>query len=117
VTPQSQAGSAFSELTSEQSDKSVGGFLRGMGKLVKGAASDLANSVRRPPLVERPQDAALTIGFEGPRQELAGIERWKLPMMPEFRTGPRMVQVHFVDGSWSRVQTTVEGAQRLTGSP
>ncbi|MCP2169723.1 hypothetical protein [Goodfellowiella coeruleoviolacea] len=98
-------------------DRSVGGLLRGVGKLVRGAATDMVRAARRPPLTERPEDAVLTVEFEGPHQELAGVRRWKQPMVPNLRHGPRMVELHFADGSWCRVQTTVADAQTLTGTP
>lgn len=93
---------------------SLGGALRGLGKFVKATASELADSMRRPPLHERPADAVLVCEFEAPRQVLGGVERWKQPMVPEFRGGPRFVQVHFTDGSWVRLKTDEEGQTALT---
>ncbi len=97
-------------------EKSLGGALRGLGKFVKASASEFAKSVRRPPLAERPADAVLEPVFEVPRQALAGVERWKQPLVPQFRGGPRWLQVHFTDGSWARVQTDEAGQTALTGA-
>lgn len=95
---------------------SVGGAIRGLGKFVKASATEFAKSVRRPPLHERPADAELVCDFEAPRQALARVERWKQPLIPQLKGGPRHVQVHFVDGSWARLQTNEAGQAALTGS-
>jgi hypothetical protein len=96
-------------------DKSLGGFLRGVGKIVKTSTEELVQSARRPPLVERPQDAVLECPFEIARQALHSIVRWKQPLVPQFRGGPRFVQVSFTDGSWARLQTDEAGQSALTG--
>lgn len=95
---------------------SLGGALRGLGKFVKASAADFAQSMRRPPLAERPADAVLEWPFELPRQALRGVERWKQPLVPQFKGGPRFVQIHFTDGSWARVQTDEAGQAALTGT-
>lgn len=94
---------------------SLGGTLRGLGRFVKESATELAKSMRRPPLHERPEDASLVCEFEAPRPALAGVQRWKQPLVPEVRGGPRFVQVHFTDGSWARLQTDERGQAVLTG--
>lgn len=98
------------------SQGSLGGAIRGLGKFVKESATEFAKSVRRPPLHERPADAELVCDFEAPRQALGGVERWKQPLVPQFRGGPRFVQVHFTDGSWARLQTNEAGQAALTGA-
>lgn len=113
---QSGTESAVTELMSGE-DRSLGGALRGLGKFVKASASELAKSVRRPPLAERPEDAELVCEFEAPRQAVAGVERWKPPLMPQLRGAPRHVQIHFTDNSWARIQTDENGATALTGPP
>jgi len=111
------AGTASEDaLASVKEEKSLGGVVRGLGKLVKASATEFAQSVRRPPLVERGQDAVLEPAFELPRQALARIDRWKQPLVPEFRGGPRWLQLHFADGSWARVKTDEHGQSALTGS-
>lgn len=95
---------------------SLGDALRGLGKFVQASAADFAQSMRRPPLAERPADAVLEWPFELPRQALHGIERWKQPLVPQFRGGPRFVQLHFTDRSWARVRTDEAGQATLTGS-
>jgi len=102
-------------LARAKEEKSLGGALRGLGRFVKTSATEFAKSVRRPPLVERPADAVLEPVFEVPRQALAGVARWKQPLVPQFRGGPRWLQVHFTDGSWARVQTDEAGQTALTG--
>jgi hypothetical protein len=106
---------ATQELLSEAKG-SVGGALRGLGKFVKASATELARSMRRPPLHERPADAELLCEFEAPRQALAAVERWKQPLIPQLSGGPRHVQVHFTDGSWARLQTNEAGQAALTGT-
>jgi hypothetical protein len=93
----------------------LGNLVRGVGKLVKSTATDLAASVRRPPLEQRPDDAVLEVPFEASRQVLRGIVRWKQPLVPEFAGGPRYVQVEFGDGSWARFETDEAGATALVG--
>lgn len=102
-------------LDAVKQERSLGGALRGLGKLVKASASEFAKSVGRPPLAERPGDAVLEPAFELPRQALARVERWKQPLVPLFRGGPRWLQVHFTDGSWARVKTDEAGQVALTG--
>lgn len=97
-------------------DGSLGGALRGIGKIVKTSAAEFVKSSRRPPLTERPQDAVLEWPFEIPRQALHSVVRWKIPMMPEFNGGPRYVQVQFTDHSWVRLKTDQTGLTALTGS-
>ncbi|MGH3861068.1 hypothetical protein [Actinokineospora sp.] len=94
----------------------LGNLMRGVGKLVKSTATELADSVRRPPLDQRPDDAVLEVPFEMGRQALRSVVRWKQPMVPEFGGGPRFVRVEFGDGSWARIQTDEAGAMALAGS-
>jgi hypothetical protein len=97
-------------------ERSLGGALRGLGKIVKTSATEFVKSARRPPLTERPQDAVLDCPFEVPRHALHSIVRWKQPMVPEFDGGPRFVQVQFTDDSWARLKTDQAGLTALTGS-
>lgn len=97
-------------------ERSLGGALRGLGKIVKTSATEFVKSARRPPLAERPQDAVLDWPYEVPRQALRSIERWKQPMVPEFNGGPRFVQVWFTDDSWARLKTDQSGLLALTGT-
>jgi hypothetical protein len=101
-------------LAAAKEEKSLGGALRGLGKFVKASATEFAQSVRRPPLTDRPQEAALESAWEIPRQALARIERWKQPLVPEFKGGPRWLQLHFTDNSWTRVKTTEQGQTTYT---
>lgn len=103
-------------LAAAKEEKSFGGVLRGLGKIVSASAAEFARSVRRPPLSERPDDAVLECPFELPRAALARVEKWKQPLVPQFRGGPRWLQVHFTDGSWARVKTDEAGQTALTGS-
>lgn len=103
--------------TDVKAQKSIGGALKGLGKLVKESAVEFAKSTRRPPLAERPADAVLESAFEAPVDVLARVDRWKQPMVPEFNGGPRWLQVHFADGSWARVQTDQAGLAAMTGAP
>ncbi|MPZ86298.1 MAG: hypothetical protein GEV28_40380 [Actinophytocola sp.] len=107
---------AEGHLAEAKREGSLGGALRGLGKFVKASAGEFAKSMRRPPLHERPEDAELVVEFEAPRQALAGVERWKQPLVPQFRGGPRFVQVHFADRSWARLKTDEAGQTALTGS-
>jgi hypothetical protein len=95
---------------------SLGGFVRGVGKLLKAGASDMAASIRRPPLGERPDDAVLERPFEAPAHLLHSITPWKPPLMPKLPGGPRWVQVHLNDGSWTCLSTDSPGAAALTCS-
>lgn len=99
----------------QAADGSLGGTLRGLGRFVKASATELAKSMRRPPLHERPEDATLVCEFEAPRHVLAAVERWKQPLIPQVRGGPRFLQIHFTDGSWARLQTNESGQAALTG--
>jgi hypothetical protein len=101
-------------LASAKEEKSLGGMVRGIGKLVKASATEFEKSVRRPPLAERPDDAVLEPAFELPRQALARVDRWKQPLVPEIHNGPRWLQLHFTDGSWARLQTDEAGQSTLT---
>ncbi len=103
-------------LAAAKEEKSLGGVLRGLGKIVSASAAEFARSVRRPPLSARPDDAVLECPFELPRAALARVERWKQPLVPQFRGGPRWLQVHFTDGSWARVKSDEAGQTALTGS-
>jgi hypothetical protein len=103
-------------LAAVKEERSLGGALRGLGKFVSASASEFAKSVRRPPLSERPEDAVLESPFELPRAALARVEKWKQPLVPQFRGGPRWLAVHFTDGSWARVKTDEAGQAALTGS-
>jgi hypothetical protein len=108
-------GTASEEaLASAKDEKSFGGMVRGLGKFVKASATEFAKSVRRPPLAERPADAVLEPAFELPRQVLARVERWKQPLIPEVRGGPRWLRLHFTDGSWARLQTDETGQAAVT---
>lgn len=111
-----QEGAAQEFVEQARREGTVGGALRGLGRFVKASATELARSVRRPPLHERPDDARLVCEFEAPAGVLAGVERWKQPMVPEFRGGPRFVQARFADGSWVRLKTNEAGLLALTGS-
>ncbi len=106
---QSTADAAKAELSNDRS-------LRGLGQFIKASAADFAQSMRRPPLAERPADAVLEWPFELPRHALRGVERWKQPLVPQFGGGPRFVQIHFTDKSWARVKTDEAGQAALTGS-
>lgn len=106
---QSKADAAKTELSNDRS-------LRGLGQFIKASAADFAQSMRRPPLAERPADAVLEWPFELPRQALRGVERWKQPLVPQFKGGPRFVRIHFTDGSWARLKTDEAGQSALTGS-
>lgn len=111
------AGTAVRDAATEAKEqKSLGGALRGLGKIVAASAAEFARSVRRPPLGERPEDAVLECPFEVPRAALAGVEKWKQPLVPQFRGGPRWLAVRFTDGSWARVKTDEAGQAALTGS-
>jgi hypothetical protein len=83
---------------------------------VSASAAEFAKSVRRPPLAERPDEAVLECPYELPRAALARVEKWKQPLVPQFRGGPRWLAVHFTDGSWARVKTDEPGQAALTGS-
>lgn len=108
-------GTASEEaLAAAKEQTSLGGVVRGIGRLVKASATEFAKSVRRPPLAQRPDDAVLESAFELPRHALAGIERWKQPLVPEIRDGPRWLRLHFTDGSWARVRTDETGLSALT---
>lgn len=111
-----QDGSAAAEreLRADQ-DGSLGGALRGLGRFVKASATEFARSVRRPPLSERPGDAVLECPFELPLPALQGVRHWKQPLVPEFRNGPRFVQLLFTDGSWARIRTDETGQTALLG--
>lgn len=108
-------GATAAILEEAKQQRSLGGALRGIGKLVKTSATELAKSVRRPPLAERPRDAVLECPFEAPRTTLHSIVRWKQPMVPTVAGGPRFVQIQFTDDSWARLQTDEPGATALTG--
>lgn len=99
----------------EGAKESLGGALRGLGKFVKTSATEFAKSMRRPPLHERPADAVLACQFGLPLQALQGVQHWKQPMVPEFRSGPRFVQLSFTDGSWARLKTDEAGQTALLG--
>ena len=101
-------------LAAAKEEKSLGGVVRGLGKFVKASATEFAKSVRRPPLAERPHDAVLEVPFELPRQSLAAINRWKQPLVPEIKGGPRWLQLHFADNSWTRLKTDEQGQSTLT---
>lgn len=103
------------ELARAKQDRSVRGALRGIGKIVSTGAMEIARSVRRPPLPDRPQDAVLECSFEAPRHLLQAIESWKPRLTPTFRHGPRWVKVRLSDGSWAFLETDVAGATALTG--
>lgn len=111
------AGTAVEDaLVAAKDEKSLGGALRGLGRMVAASAAEFARSVRCPPLGERPEDAVLECPFEVPRAALARVEAWKQPLVPQFRGGPRWLAVHFTDGSWARVKTDEAGGAALTGS-
>lgn len=111
-------GTAAEDAINEAKEqRSLGGALKGLGKFVSASAAEAAKSVRRPPLHERPDDAVLEAPFELPRAALARIDRWRQPLVPRFRGGPRWLAVHFTDGSWARVTTDEPGQAALTGSP
>jgi hypothetical protein len=91
-------------------------LLRRVGRVVKAGASELVTSMRRPSLVDRPQDAVLECPYERPVGHLQSVVPWKPPMAPVLRHGPRWVQAHLIDGSWARLATSVAGATALTGA-
>lgn len=103
-------------LESAKQQGSLGGALRGIGKIVKTSATEFVKNARRPPLHERPQDAVLEWPFEAPRQVLVSIVPWKIPMIPQFSGGPRLIQVQFTDNSWTRLETDQIGQSSLTGA-
>jgi hypothetical protein len=114
---QSNKEGAFAEFEERgKQDRTLGGALRGIGKLVKDSATEFVKSARRPPLVERPQDAVFECPFEVPRQALHSIVPWKIRLVPEFDGGPRLIQVQFTDDSWTRLETDQTGRAALTGS-
>lgn len=101
-------------LAAAKEQRALGGVLRGLGRFVKASAEEFAQSVRRPPLAERPEDAVLECVWEIPREALAGVERWKQPLVPEFEGGPRWLQIHFADSSWARLKTDERGLAAYT---
>jgi hypothetical protein len=105
--------SAAEEMRTSHEESSLGGAVRAIGRFVRTSATEFAKSVRRPPLAERPADAVLEPVFELPRHALAQVERWKQPLVPEVRHGPRWLQLHFADGSWARIQTDEAGQSAL----
>ncbi|MCP2257768.1 hypothetical protein LX15_001454 [Streptoalloteichus tenebrarius] len=115
---QGDSGDVMKEFSdSVRNPESVRGVqgLRKLGKFLKDVAVESVREVRRPPLTERPQDAALVSEFEISRADLVRIERWKPTLIPNFSMGPRHLQLHFRDGSWARVQTDVAGAIAMAG--
>lgn len=99
-------GTASEDALAEvKEEKSIGGALRGLGKLVSASAAEFAKSVRRPPLAERPDDAVLECPYELPRAALARVEKGKQRLVPQFR-----------GGSLARVKTDEPGQAALTGS-
>lgn len=114
---QNQADGAGDALAEASRERSVGGLLRGVGRLVASSAAELARSVRRPPLAERPGDAVLEVPFEAPSSALAGVAPWKPRGLPRLRHGPRHVQVAFADGSSACFTTDAAGEAALTGRP
>jgi hypothetical protein len=112
-----EADTVFVEVEAQaKQDRSLGGLMRGVGKLVSSTAVELARSVRRPPLADRPDDAVLECPFELPSVYLRSIAPWKPRLLARFRHGPKYVQVHFADGSSACLETTSEGVAALTGS-
>ncbi|WP_018684918.1 hypothetical protein [Actinokineospora enzanensis] len=103
----------LAQVTSEVAQPGLGNLVRGVGRLLKTGAKELAASVRRSPLAERPGDAVLEIPFEAPRHVLRGVTRWKQPMVPEFDGGPRHTRVDFADESWTRLETDETGLRAL----
>jgi hypothetical protein len=103
--------------TDPQDRQSLGQLVRGVSRLVKATATELARSMRRAPLAERPQDAVLECPFEVPRAALQSITPWKPRLMPAFRRGPRWVEVHFADDSRACLTTDAAGAAALTAGP
>jgi hypothetical protein len=95
-------------------DRSLGGLLRGAGKLVGATAIELARSLRRPPLADRPDDAVLECLFQLPSGHVHRMTPWKPRLVPSLRHGPRYVQFHFADGSWAALETDTGGASALT---
>lgn len=68
-------------------------------------------------LVERPDEAVFEARYELPRHALGSITRWKQPMVPEFKGGPRFAQIGFADSSWARVRTDEDGLAALLSQP
>jgi hypothetical protein len=97
---------------STQGRQSLLGSFRDVGRLLKATAAD-ARGPDRPPLDHRPQDAAIAWPFEVPYAHLHSIAGWQPPLIRPYPGGPRHVQVHFVDGSWARLQTDEAGAAAL----
>jgi hypothetical protein len=79
--------------------------LRGMGRLVKKELADIRRRASRPPLSERPGDAALDCPFELPLAALRGHEL--------DRQG--RVRLSFSDGSWTLIRTDPAGQTALAG--
>lgn len=111
---QDGSAAAAAELAGAQ-DGSLAGTLRGIGRFVTSSATEFARNMRRPPLAERPGDAVLECPFELPLGALDGVRRWAQPLVPEFRGGPRFVQLIFTDGSWARIRTDEPGQNALLG--
>lgn len=96
-------------------ERSLGGAIRGVGKIVKSSSTEFVKRARRGPLAGRPEDAVFECPFEVPRFALETIDRWKQPMVPEFKGGPRFVKIGFTDASWARVKTDEDGLTALIG--
>lgn len=94
-------------------ERSIGGTIRGVGKIVKTSSVEFVKRTRRGPLAGRPEDAGFECRFELPSHALAGVARWKQPMVPELKNGPRFVQTGFADASWARVKTDESGLAAL----
>jgi len=94
-------------------DRSLGGVMRDVTRIVRHGVADLADSLRRPPLAERPDDAVLECAFEVPVSAVRSIEDWKPRFMPRLQGGTRWVKVHLADGSWACLDTDEAGLSVL----
>lgn len=79
--------------------------LRGVGRFLKKGMEEVVQSVRRPPLSERPDDVVLDCPFELPLPALRGVQ-------PD-STGD--MQMFFADGSWALFGTDPVGLAALAG--
>ncbi|WP_157575075.1 hypothetical protein [Jiangella muralis] len=97
--------------TAEELAADGAGFLRSMGRLLKGFAREVSalNSI-----ADRPESAEVTLCWEVPRLQLAEATRWRKPMIPELPGGERNVQLSFADGSFARLCTDEAGLASLT---
>lgn len=110
----------FDEVHAEVTDdadqnRSLGGAIRGVTRLVRSGLGDLADSLRRPPLTERSDDAVLECSFEAPVSAVRLMEEWRPRFMPRLKGGTRWVKVHLADGSSACLTTDEAGLCVLVG--